>query len=68
MLIALPAYRDFKTLGLQESMNTEVISVSKVPEKLSEVASAIQLSKEQHIEVGDAQKSRAVFGKETWRY
>jgi len=38
----LPA-NELKKLSVEELMNIEVVSVSKVPEKLSEVASAIQV-------------------------
>ena len=40
---SLPAARDLKKLSFEELMNIEVTSVSKVPEKLTEVASAIQV-------------------------
>lgn len=39
----LPAASELKKLSFEELMNIEVTSVSKVPEKLTEVASAIQV-------------------------
>ena len=41
---------DYKKLTVEELMNIEVISVTKIPEKLSEVASAIQVITQQDIQ------------------
>ncbi|WP_423147170.1 TonB-dependent receptor plug domain-containing protein [Rubrolithibacter danxiaensis] len=45
----LIAAQNLKNLSIEELMNIEVTSVSKVPEKLTEVASAIQVITQQDI-------------------
>src|SRR5215216_3612870 len=45
----LSSVRELKKLSVEELMNIEVISVSKQPEKLAEVASAIQVITQEDI-------------------
>ena len=46
---ALGSHEDLKKLSLEELMDIEVTSVSRRPEKLTEVASAIQVITSEHI-------------------